>query len=330
VAALPTNAEVLRRYIRRGLTLIRVSNGLTADVLGELRGLSVDISAALAAHAIPPTGRLQQLAVIREFESLIVSRYAKIATAQASAARQIATAEAMFAQRASAYAMAPSRETLARAMTALIFSGAPLESHWNREAQNVAFRIGSEVRIGWSAGDDVRTMQQRVIGVGKRGAERGGVMQGAREGGRRVVDSTVQKAAHVGRSATYRANGANAIRWQAVLDARTCPDCGMRAGKLYTLDGEPIGHSVPMVQEPPLHFFCRCMLVPERHPKGTPADSGAKGDSFENYLASLSAAEQAEILGAGRAELYREGKITLQDLIGQTGMVLPLRALRDG
>jgi SPP1 gp7 family putative phage head morphogenesis protein len=324
----PTNAEVLRRYIRRGLSLIRVANGMTADTFGQLASLSVELRAALAEHSIPPSGRLQQAAVVREIEALILSRYARITATQIAGLRELTTLEAAFAQRASAYAAAPSRETLARAMTGMLFSGAPMEAHWQREAQNIAFRVGSEMRVGWNAGDDATTLRGRVLGQGRPGAERGGVMQGARDNARRLTHTGTQRASQIGRAATHRANGANAFRWVGVLDSRICPNCGMRNGKLYTLDGEPIGHSVAMVQEPPLHFFCRCMLVPERHKGGTPEDSGPRGESFETYLNSLSADEQSKILGAGRAELYREGKITLHDLIGQNGLVLPLRALK--
>jgi SPP1 gp7 family putative phage head morphogenesis protein len=325
----PTNNQLLRLYIRRSLLLIRIANGMSAENNRELRALSAKISAQLAEHSIPPRGRLQRAAVVREVESTIVQTYSRISTIQIQALREVTAAEAAFVQRVGAYANAPTKQTLARAAASMLFAGAPVEAHWSAEAQRVGFRIGSEMRIGWQAGDDFKTLRDRVIGSGRPGQERGGVMQGARDNARRITDTGTQRAAMVGRAEVHRANGVQALRWYAILDEKVCPNCGMRAGKLYTVDGEPIGHDVPMIQEPPFHFWCRCMLIPEKYDGPVPNNSGEDGESFDSFLSSLSQKEQGEVLGVGRAEMWRDGQISLGDLIGQNGLVLPLSALRN-
>jgi hypothetical protein len=50
--------------------------------------------------------------------------------------------------------------------------------------------------------------------------------------------------------------------------------------------------------------------------------------TFEQWIDSLSPAEQDDVLGAGRADLWRRGVITKADLISQRGRVLTLAELR--
>jgi hypothetical protein len=50
--------------------------------------------------------------------------------------------------------------------------------------------------------------------------------------------------------------------------------------------------------------------------------------SFEDFIRGLSPEEQDDILGDGRADLWRRGVITKADLVNQRGRVLTLRELR--
>jgi hypothetical protein len=50
--------------------------------------------------------------------------------------------------------------------------------------------------------------------------------------------------------------------------------------------------------------------------------------SFEDWLADKSAAFQDKVLGPGRAQLWRDGKLTLRDLLNQQGRQMSLEELR--
>ncbi|HXG86520.1 MAG TPA: minor capsid protein [Pyrinomonadaceae bacterium] len=79
-------------------------------------------------------------------------------------------------------------------------------------------------------------------------------------------------------------------------NARTCPIC-------WALDGEIYETSEPFAS----HVACRCSILPYM---GKPlAKTGVQ------IFAALDADNQREILGNGKFELYRAGKISLNDLV---------------
>lgn len=324
---MPTNAELLRAYTARGLQLIRVGNGLDSAAQKELTALALAIRRLLAETPPATAGTRALTAMLGDIEASIIARYAEISAAQIASQIELAGIEAEFARRVGNYANAPSRQALARAMSSMLFLGNTPQANWDHAAQQLAFRVGAAVRDAAATGADEAVVRAQVLGTGP--TNRGGLIEGARREASRLTDAGVQSSAGIGRAATWRANGVNAVRWHAILDPKVCPDCGMRAGKLYTLDAEPIGHSVPMVREPPLHWNCRCMLVAQKFKGGVPDDSGPEGESFARYLESLSEDEQDALLGKGRAKLWRSGTITLRDLIGQGGQVMTVGELRD-
>lgn len=58
-----------------------------------------------------------------------------------------------------------------------------------------------------------------------------------------------------------------------------------------------------------------------------PGDRDGEG-TFDSWLVTLSQAEQDDVLGKGRADLYRRKIITKADLVNQRGRVLTLAELR--
>lgn len=80
---------------------------------------------------------------------------------------------------------------------------------------------------------------------------------------------------------------------------------------------------------------CRCVLSPQTMFSGLgsgqrASDAGPvdRKITFDDFLASKSDAWQDSNLGKGRAEMYRDGKITLKDLTSGTGRPISLEALR--
>lgn len=54
----------------------------------------------------------------------------------------------------------------------------------------------------------------------------------------------------------------------SVLDGKTSGICRARANRLWTLEGAPIGHTLPFYR-PPLHWNCRSHLIAVMHPHGS-------------------------------------------------------------
>jgi hypothetical protein len=120
--------------------------------------------------------------------------------------------------------------------------------------------------------------------------------------------------------------------------------CRGYSGKVWDLDGKPIGHSLPFNGGPPRHFRCRSVLVAwmkefDELPDGTrrkiPEATQASMDGqipadidYEQFLRGKSETFQKEVLGPGKWELWKTGRITTADMIDQTGRELTLAELR--
>lgn len=119
--------------------------------------------------------------------------------------------------------------------------------------------------------------------------------------------------------------------------------CIARSNLEWDLNREPIGHNLPF-QAPPIHWNCRSVLMPVRRtfkelgidleePTGR-TRSSAEGQidretSFDAFLKRRTVEQQDEQLGKGRAELWRSGKITLRQLLDNSGSPLTLKELKE-
>ncbi|MDG6351718.1 phage head morphogenesis protein, partial [Glaesserella parasuis] len=114
----------------------------------------------------------------------------------------------------------------------------------------------------------------------------------------------------------------------STLDTRTSTVCQLRDGLMWDLDKKPIGHDVPY-QRPPLHPRCRSILQlvtkswkelgidAEEMPSSTRASQDgpvSEQINYENWLKSKSPEQQDQVLGKGKADLWRRGVITFADM----------------
>jgi len=211
--------------------------------------------------------------------------------------------EAKFAARASAFPTVAGEALVARTASNFTLMGRTLDETFAVQAQRLMDRMTAEIRLAAEAGQSGKEVVERVLGTGK--DLRNGVIDDAIRKVRGVGDATVHSAADAGRRATMAANGVNALKWHAILDPKVCIECAERAGKLWDMDGEPIGHDIPY------------------------ADGGKDIDKFDDWLETLTPEQQNDILGEGRAELWRSEVITTADLINQNGQVVTLSELRE-
>ncbi|QLB23330.1 phage minor head protein [Phocoenobacter skyensis] len=111
----------------------------------------------------------------------------------------------------------------------------------------------------------------------------------------------------------------------SVLDGRTSTSCQVRDGKRWDLDKKPIGHSVPYAR-PPLHPRCRSRL--RLIFKCKLLNGNSKRITYEDWLEGKTKSQQDEILGKGKADLWRRNVITFSDMLDQTGRPLTLTELK--
>lgn len=146
---------------------------------------------------------------------------------------------------------------------------------------------------------------------------------------------------------TYQANSDVVKGWQQVstLDGRTSDICIAYSGMAWDLEGNPLpgtNTTLPFNGGPPRHFNCRSTLVPVLKsfeelglpevdfPAGTRAsvDGQVPGNiTFDEFLKSKPKAFADELLGPARAQLWRDGRITLNQLVDMRGNPLTVEEL---
>jgi len=109
-----------------------------------------------------------------------------------------------------------------------------------------------------------------------------------------------------------------------VLDNKTSIVCAANDGKVFDVGKGPL---------PPLHPNCRSTAVPYIGPPvGTRAtvDGPVDADTtFETWLEDQTESVQDEVLGRTRAQAWRNGTLSLEDMINQKNMqALTLDKLR--
>ncbi len=245
-------------------------------------------------------------------------------------------------------AIMPTPERLASLANSVLIDGAPTAAWWAKQAEDTAFRFASAVRAGKLLGETQEQIVARIVGRG----DEPGILDLSRRHARTLVHSSIMSAANFARLETYRKNMADGdtLYWLATLDGHVCKQCLALDGSQWDRDGNKVGDTVvDWNGGPPAHPNCRCTLSLKPGMKGLRALLGDKrideainaggrasalgptGDdrSMAGFLKRLSKAEQDSILGVGRADLWRKGKITLRDLVSGTGRELSLKELRS-
>lgn len=245
------------------------------------------------------------------------------------------------------------------------FQGATLHQWAEKLAGDTVFRVRRQVQLGMlaeeSIDDIVRRVRGRSVGIlrdgnGKPVRTKAGGLQHRYAGG--MIDTTTREATAIVRTAvnhvanqaaleTYRANEdvTTEYEWVATLDSRVSEICLALHGRRFRYDD-------PKAPMPPAHYNCRSTIVPVINWERLglePPDTGTRAArmptekdgrivdgktvqvradlSMEEWLRQQPEAVQDRILGAGKAKLFREGKITLRDLIRDDLTIVPLHEL---
>lgn len=307
--------QILSAYLSRALDLIALGNGIAAAQAAELQALLGQVSAAVAAGNLATAAGTRR--TVTEVTALVLARYAEIGQRMASQMGQLTAIEAEFAARVAALGSMPTDRQIARAAAAMLLMGAPPAEAYTQQGQVIAQRIGGAIR-------------ERAADLIDDAGMRASLTETAESATRQVetlAQTGVNTAAEAGRAAAYDANDIEWVRWASILDSRTSAGCALRHNRLYRLpDYRPVGHNIPIERPPPRHPNCRSTLIP-----GSPSDNITETprEAFDRWLSELQPDEIARTIGVGRLELYRAGKITLRDLIGQGGKTMTLEELRE-
>lgn len=351
------NDALVDLFMERAIDLLRLEAGTRDKIVELLNELEKELVKAIA--EIDPTGparvryqreRLQKL--LRVVEASIRATYRTADLKLAQEIRDIIEIEATWTGRAINAAtfleFADAGITsgfLKTLVSDVLIQGAPTKEWWGRQAAGLAEKFADEMRRGVALGEPNAKLIERVRGT----STARGLMDISRSSAERLVRSSVQTAANVAREAMYKENDdlITALQWHATLDTRTSIWCITRDGHKYSTDEKhkPLDKGAPPWLEGPgkLHWGCRSTSVPvlkswrdlgideDEIPDTTRAsmDGQVAHDlTFEQWLKKQSVARQNTVLGEGKADLWRRGKITFRDLLDQSGRPLTTEQLR--
>lgn len=158
-----------------------------------------------------------------------------------------------------------------------------------------------------------------------------------------LIKTSVSTVVNDVRMQTYKENESIFKGYQHIstLDLKTTFICVARDGFQWTLEYKPIGHKLPF-RNVPIHFRCRSVILPitksyrelgldiDEISEGTRASmngSVPEGTTFNKWFESQSKTNQEKYLGVGRYQLYKDGKITLSQLVNQQGAIIAIKDL---
>lgn len=347
----PVSDLLAEAFADRGIDLLRLSAGEMRRLRPLLDRLERELATRLMEADLSATNASLMNTVLSDARALIANRYSAVSSELNTMLTSLISNEASFVVGtinqiigvSIANALAPSTVLKALLDQSLVL-GAPSADWWARQSGSLAFRFAQQMRLGIAQGETNGDLIRRVRGT----KEVPGIMEASRREAEALVRTSVQTVANHARLETFRQNAdvIKGVQQLSTLDLRTSDICIAYSDQTWDLDGKPImGTTLPFNDGPPRHWNCRSKLIaimkswkelgskydiPEFKGKTRASMDGAVASdmTFDRWLSGKSAAQQDKLLGKGRAELYRAGKLTLQELLDQRGRPLTLQQLK--
>lgn len=346
------NEALHDKAIQHAVLIQRYGTGVADKIVRLLNSADAEIVEKLAARLAPieergldmgkaTTARLE--AVLDEMRALNSAIYSQVAEALTDELVDFSAVEANFQRQAIVTSVGvdlsttlPSPERLRAIVTETPMEGRLL-ANWAEGMEGGRIdRISQAVRQGMIQGEGTDAIVRRIRGT-KTAQYSDGILDISRRSAQSIVRTSVNHISNVAAQATWKANDHLVKGWQylATLDSRTTVTCAGLSGQTFPVGEGPI---------PPRHIGCRSISVPvtksfrelgvdkDELPAGKRAsmDGQVAGDTtFSKWLNMKGAATQDKVLGKTRAELFRSGKLDLQQFIKNDGTVLTLEQLRD-
>jgi len=332
------NDDLANEILSRELNLNRYDASLRNRSIEVLRELEDKIQTILRGNlsTFNRTELNEKLRLVRE---AINDSYEQIAELTAEELGTVAVKEADFLQetvndltKVELFNEKPSASQLISLAVNAVVQGAILANWWKRQAADTYFRISTQARIGYgSSQNNIADQVSMQMTTGRRNADA-------------LIKTAVHTVSSLSRERMYKDNSGvmKGKVYVAVLDNRTSIQCIAYDGSTYDMDNKPIGKKSLPYRELPAHFNCRSIYMPilksfqeigsdyPEMPKSTRSSMDGQvpeETSFKDFLDRKGEAFQDEVLGKGKAKLWRDGKITLQQLLDQSGNPIPLKEL---
>ncbi len=344
------NQELLDQIIKFQIDIRRFEAGLKKEVQVKLEKMQRDLIVELSGGELTEFSKKKTQALLSNLSPVLANHYAGIEETVQDSLDGLSKVQVRQAEKSLKTTVfienavnLPTQHVIERVSRNVLINGGPLNDWWQKQRADTLFKVSAQIREGILFNETNQSIISRIIG--KNGAP--GVMNLARNNAASLVQTVTHAVANEARQAVYEENDdiIKSFVWTTALDSHVCRLCIARSGKRWKNDKShtPIGHSIPF-QVPGIHYNDRCVLLPEtltfkelgvdlpEPPISTRASSlgpiSAKS-SFSDYLKRVPVSQQNEMLGVGRAQLWRDGKITLSQLLDGKGRELSLVQLQS-
>lgn len=330
---------IVDKIISNQLDIFRLTAGERKKAIKLLKKMQAELNGKLAAGNLTDFGKLKTNQLLKETTEIIDNYYLRIQKGIDEIMPKLAQHTADVTVESFVLvdlgASLPTENVIKSLLSNVLIQGAPSKDWWAKQSEDTAFKFSAQVRQGLVQGETVEQIRKRIqpiLDVSQRNAAA-------------LVHTSIQTVSNDARLATFKANAdiLKGVKQLSTLDSHTSDICMAYSGASWDLDGNPIsGTTLPFDGGPPRHINCRSVLMPitkSFRELGIDQDDVQKGErasdegpirsdiTFDEYLKSKSKEELDSRLGKGRAELFREGKITLKDLIDQKGRSLTIDEL---
>jgi SPP1 gp7 family putative phage head morphogenesis protein len=339
------NEKLLNKEISHAIDVLGYSNAITKKIINILNKADASLYSKLTAElskVVPSPEKIGRIkALLRSVNDLNTSAYAKVSDQLKSDLRKFSASEVEYQQNLigsvqPVKVLPISPEAAYASAIATPFQGKFLSEFLTGMETQKANLIRDAVRIGFIESQTTGEIVNKIRGT-KALNYTDGIMNITRANAESVVLTAIAHTANVAQQALYDANEdiIKGYRYTATLDTRTTELCASRDGNYY-----PLGEPKPSI---PAHFRCRSRYVaviksfkelgldvnlPESTRASMDGQVPAK-TTYQEWLKNQSVARQNEVLGVTKAQLFRDGKLTLDKFVSPTGHVYTLEELKQ-
>ncbi len=246
-----------------------------------------------------------------------------------------------------------------------LIQGAVLKDWWNKQSKDLQMRFATEIRKGMLGGESIDTIRQRITGkstgkfttvkVGdktKRVYEyTGGILSNSKREATALVRTAVLTISNNANLEVLKQNKdvINGVQHISTLDDRTTLLCMSQDGGQWDIETyEPLPTSpvkTKWMGPPPLHFNCRSFIIPvvktweelgidaKELSEGTRAawkgTTVSEKMTYSDWLKMQNRETQIKVLGKARYNLWKENKLSFNDMIDVRGNPITIKELLE-
>jgi hypothetical protein len=331
---------LMDRVLTNSINLYRFTASERSKVIALLKRMAIDLRAQIAEREGDTFTKARLRTLLKQSEAVINDYYVAIGQGLNDQLEKLAVIEAN--KTATIYkgtelaVNLPTINTLKSIVSDSLVVGTPTSEWWGRQASGLIFQYSAQLRLGIAAGETNAQIQRRVMPL----------LEVSKRNAATLVHDSVMTVANNARMAFFKENEEiyKGYRQISTLDTKTSEICIAYSGAEWDLNLEPLKGAPAYNGGCPRHPNCRSVIIAitktfrelglniDEIPKTTRAsDEGqiSASTTFDQFLNRKTIEQQNEMLGKGKAQLWRNGKITLRDLLDQSGRPLTLEELKN-